>query len=234
MLYKISTSFPSQTTNLDFSAHHLVQGLPWWFRWWWICLQCTRLGFDPWVVKIPWRREWSPTPVFLPGEFHGQRSLAGNSPWGHKECHTTKGLTPKSKRIQVQLDIYWLLSYYLPCGEICQESHESVNILLSLLAFIWETRVGYRQRSTNTSSVIDPHRLVCTIIFMAKWETPLQCRQNNSTFISIIWRHGLHSPLVNLVIFSFCFALFYLFTCLFYLTISDAWLSSEKKKKDFI
>ena len=32
-------------------------------------------GFDPWVRKIPWKREWLPTPVFLPGEFHGQRSL---------------------------------------------------------------------------------------------------------------------------------------------------------------
>ena len=37
-------------------------------------------GFDPWVGKIPWRRAWQPTPVFLPGESHGQRSLAGYSP----------------------------------------------------------------------------------------------------------------------------------------------------------
>ena len=44
---------------------------------------------DPWVRKIPWRREWLPTPVFLPGEFHGQRSLVGYSPWGHKELDTT-------------------------------------------------------------------------------------------------------------------------------------------------
>ena len=35
------------------------------------------LGFDPWVRKIPWRRAWQPTPVFLPGESHGQRSLMG-------------------------------------------------------------------------------------------------------------------------------------------------------------
>ena len=41
-----------------------------------------RLGFDPWVGKIPWRRAWQPTPVFLPGESHGQRSLAGYSPEG--------------------------------------------------------------------------------------------------------------------------------------------------------
>ena len=39
-----------------------------------------RPGFSPWVGKIPWRREWLPLPVFLPGKFHGQRSLAGYSP----------------------------------------------------------------------------------------------------------------------------------------------------------
>ena len=39
-----------------------------------------RCGFDPWVGKIPWRRKWQPTPVFLPGEPHGQRSLAGCGP----------------------------------------------------------------------------------------------------------------------------------------------------------
>ena len=44
-----------------------------------IGLQCGRHGFDPWVGKIPWRREWQPIPVFLPGEFHGQTSLAGYS-----------------------------------------------------------------------------------------------------------------------------------------------------------
>ena len=39
---------------------------------------------------IPWRREWLPTPVFLPGESHEQRSLVGYSPWGHKELDTTE------------------------------------------------------------------------------------------------------------------------------------------------
>ena len=49
-----------------------------------------RLGFDPWVGKIHWRRKWQPTPVFLRGESHGQRSLAGYSPWGHKESDMTE------------------------------------------------------------------------------------------------------------------------------------------------
>ena len=49
--------------------------------------------FDPWVGKIPWRREWLPMPVFFPGEFHGQRSLADYSPWGPKESNIAEGLT---------------------------------------------------------------------------------------------------------------------------------------------
>ena len=52
--------------------------------------QCKRQRFDPWGGKIPWRREWLPTPVFLPGESHRQRSLAGYSPWGHTESDTTE------------------------------------------------------------------------------------------------------------------------------------------------
>ena len=48
------------------------------------------LRFGPWVRKIPWRRNWQSTPVFLPGKSHGQRSLVDYSPWGHKESDVTK------------------------------------------------------------------------------------------------------------------------------------------------
>ena len=59
--------------------------------------------FDPWIGKIPWRRKWPPTPVFLPGEFHGQRSLVGYSPWGRKESDT-KNKEKKRKRKEIRLD----------------------------------------------------------------------------------------------------------------------------------
>ena len=49
------------------------------------CRRHKRCGFDPWVRKIPWRREWQTTSVFLPGESQGQRSLVGYGPQGHKE-----------------------------------------------------------------------------------------------------------------------------------------------------
>ena len=50
----------------------------------------TSQEFDPWVGKVPWRKVWQPSPVFLPGESNGQRSLMGYSPWGHKESDTTE------------------------------------------------------------------------------------------------------------------------------------------------
>ena len=49
-----------------------------------LACQCRRHSFNPWVRKIPWRRKWQPTPVFLLGESRGRRSLVGYSPWGHK------------------------------------------------------------------------------------------------------------------------------------------------------
>ena len=53
------------------------------------CRKHKRLTFSPWVGKIPCRRAWQPTPLFLPGESHGQRSLVGYSPRSHKESDTT-------------------------------------------------------------------------------------------------------------------------------------------------
>ena len=57
-----------------------------------LCLQHRRPRFDPGVRKIPWRRKWQPTPVFLPREFHGQRNLAGHRPWGCRESDTAERL----------------------------------------------------------------------------------------------------------------------------------------------
>ena len=57
------------------------------------CRRCKRHPFDPWVRKITWRKKWQPTPVFLPRESHGQKSLVSYSPWGHKESDTTEWLS---------------------------------------------------------------------------------------------------------------------------------------------
>ena len=72
----------------------LILILPPWLPRWWSgkesACHCRRQEFDPWVGKIPWWRKWQSTPVFLPGGFHGQRSLVGYGPWGCKELDMTE------------------------------------------------------------------------------------------------------------------------------------------------
>ena len=61
------------------------------------CRRQKRHGFHLWVGKIPWRRAWQPTKVFLPGKSHGQRNLAGYSSWGRKELDMTEATEHASK-----------------------------------------------------------------------------------------------------------------------------------------
>ena len=56
-----------------------------------------RHSFDPWVGKIPWRRKWQPSPVFLPRKSYGQRSLVGYSPWSRKELARTERLSTNNR-----------------------------------------------------------------------------------------------------------------------------------------
>ena len=77
-LLLISNLIPSWSKN----------GLPKWCSGKESTCQCKRHRLNPWVKKIPWRRKWQPTLVFLLGKSHGQRSLEGYSPWSHKELDT--------------------------------------------------------------------------------------------------------------------------------------------------
>ena len=73
-----------------------------------ICLQCRRPRFNHWVQKTPWRRKWQSIPVFLPGEFHRQRSLAGYSPRGQKGLDTTERPIPSPRpAIPVVWNLKW-------------------------------------------------------------------------------------------------------------------------------
>ena len=58
--------------------------------------------FNPWIRKIPWRRKWQPTPVFLPGKLCEQRSLVGYSPWGCKESDRTEHACTDARRLRLE------------------------------------------------------------------------------------------------------------------------------------
>ena len=70
----------------------MLNVVPWWLSGKESTCQCRRHRFDPWVRKIPWRRKRQPTPVFLPGEPHGQRSLASCTPWGSQKSRIWLGM----------------------------------------------------------------------------------------------------------------------------------------------
>ena len=125
-----------------------------------------RLGFDPWVGKIPWRREWLPTPVFWPGEFHELYS-----PWGHKESDTTERLSLFSYLV---FPILLLSSISLHCS--------LKKAFLSLLAILWNSAFSwvyislllcFSQVMTNLDSILKSRdinlptnvRLVNAVVF---------------------------------------------------------------------
>ena len=102
-------NFPKQWKNsfLWFSWDSCCLGIPRWFSAKESACQCRRRrshGFDPLVGKVSWRRKWQPTPIFLPGKFHGERSLASCSPWGRKGSDTTEHVPIHAHCLRKQLE----------------------------------------------------------------------------------------------------------------------------------
>ena len=91
-------------------------------QWSRIQLQCRRCRFDPWVGKISWRRKWQPSPVFLSGRFHAQRSLEGFSPGGHRVGHDWAG----AHSLALPTPWFWFWTCSL-------QNHERINVVLSHL-----------------------------------------------------------------------------------------------------
>ena len=119
------------TANLLFKTVIICTFL-WWLgdkEWAWQCRSCE---FNPWVGKIPWRRKWQPTPVFLPAEFHWKRSLVSCSSWGLKESDTTKRLNN---------------------NKTSKQSYHKSNHNVSDLIDKWLSKViGYLRKNINTLS----------------------------------------------------------------------------------
>ena len=78
------------------------------------CRRCKKHGFNPWVGKIPRRRAWKSTPIFLPGESHGQKSLTGYSPQGCKELDPTEAPSLSLSNFSLQIFIPFLVFFLTP------------------------------------------------------------------------------------------------------------------------
>ena len=129
-------------------------GLPWWLSRWRIRLQCRRPGFDPWVGKIPWRRERLPTPVFWPGEFHGQYS-----PRGHKESDTTE---------QLSLHVGWNAYYWL-LGLTNSPCHYGASQLVLMVKNMQKTQ-KIQVQSLGQENPLEWEMATCSN--MLAWKTP--------------------------------------------------------------
>ena len=102
-----------------------------------ICPQCRRLWFNPFVRKIPWRRKWLLTTVFLPGESHRQ-TLVGYSPWHHKEFDTTKWLILEKKMATHSSILAWRIPWTEEPGGLQSMGSQRVR-------HDWGTSLHFRQ-----------------------------------------------------------------------------------------
>ena len=112
--------FLIKTIGLVFHNPSFSQGLPRWLHGKESTCQCWRHGFNPWVRKIPWRRKWQHTPLFLPGKSHGQRSLEGYSP-DHERIRHSLPTEQKQLFLTKPLNqlVTWNIEIYLEfCGTI--------------------------------------------------------------------------------------------------------------------
>ena len=103
MIFTLRTAFGLWPHHPEHLQSHLIlegkQGQNWLvlkLNYFWCIPEIWRLSLNPWIEKILWRRKWQSTPVFLPGEFHGQGILVGYSPWSCKVLDTTEQLTHMS------------------------------------------------------------------------------------------------------------------------------------------
>ena len=118
---------------------HVVQEnvVPWWLRQKRICLQCRRHRFDPWVEKCPWRRKRQPTPVFLPGESLGQRSLMGYNPWGPKESPMTEQLKLSlftGKQWGKKGHVTSVMTWHMGTYSVCRRVHTDASMCACMLS----------------------------------------------------------------------------------------------------
>ena len=123
--------------------------------------QCRRPGFVPWLGRSPWRRQRLPAPVFLLGESHGQRSLAGYSPWDRKETDTTElpTLALFTSGVLTRRFICWSLRLGL-LAQTCKRETSVVHNPPDLWGFCYNSPKGRGQPLYPLQVIETPSHLV--------------------------------------------------------------------------
>ena len=133
------------------------------------CRRCKRWGSSPLVGEIPWRRKWQPTPVLLPGEFHGQRSLMGYSPWSRKELDRTESLSMHS--LEAHFQYLWGVSVF--------KNHACTSVPPTPVQHIWLFLFHFNKPFLKDTEKPDSHYLqyVCSFALLLLWPQQLPPRQ---------------------------------------------------------
>ena len=136
---------PSSIPGLG-RSHSSILGLPLWLSWQRIHLQCRRHGFNPWVGKIPWRKERLPTPVFWPGEFHGVDSPWSSPGWNIAMISLSllQGIFPNQGPNPCLLHCKWILY---------QLSHKGSPRILEWLAYFFSSGSSWPRNQTGVSCI---------------------------------------------------------------------------------
>ena len=127
-----------------------------------------------------WKRKWQPTPVFLPGKPHGQRSLAGYSPWGRKELDTTERLHFSTDGQPKREDRAWRMSVQCVClspafmQDLAQWESLFTNSLLTQSCWIWARPEGNRYLNTTDMGTAFVHAVIVITEKPWRWRAGVQ------------------------------------------------------------
>ena len=155
-----------------------MPGLPWWLSGKESACQCRRCGFDRWIGRFLWRRKWPPTPVFLPGDSHGQRSLVGCSPWGCKGLDTTERLNNNNN---LDLKGRELRSLFPQCQKLSICALQCISLPSPFL--IWDWWKG----------LADPGKLLeqeCLLKWIFDCCLDLFLQMPSSWYFDLFWSNG--------------------------------------------